>query len=356
MERLGFLDWGIGGVGIFRAFRQRRPEVPVLYWSDTGATPYGRLPAAELTARVRRVLRAMAGQGVTHAVDRLQRRLDHPAGPRRRRDSGDGGDRAGDRHGAACARRGAGRGGRRADDPLRPLPPGAGDAPAAGGPADRAAAVGAHRGRPRRHARRSNAIWGASWGRWRAPTPSCSPARTTRRRCEAFRRLAPRASLLDPAEAVVETLIARWRLPRGRGDLFVTTGLPGEMRRAARTAWGERPRSVRRGSDQLGRAAVGELAALGIDHHQRVATGEAQASPVRWACRSGAIRPIPPRDRASSGSRGRRRRKRSIRRPRRSRTRSRSPRVRPPPSLTRARLDRGASGPVARDGAGEPGR
>ena len=68
MERLGFLDWGIGGIGIFQAFRRRRPEVPVLYWSDTGATPYGRLPAAELTARVRRVLQAMVGQGVTHAV------------------------------------------------------------------------------------------------------------------------------------------------------------------------------------------------------------------------------------------------------------------------------------------------
>ena len=68
MERLGFLDWGIGGIGILRAFRRRRPEVPVLYWSDTGARPYGRLPAAELTARVRRVLRAMVGQGVTHAV------------------------------------------------------------------------------------------------------------------------------------------------------------------------------------------------------------------------------------------------------------------------------------------------
>jgi glutamate racemase len=68
MERLGFLDWGIGGLGIFRAFRRRRPGVPVLYWSDTGATPYGRLPAAALTARVRRVLQSMVGQGVTHAV------------------------------------------------------------------------------------------------------------------------------------------------------------------------------------------------------------------------------------------------------------------------------------------------
>jgi glutamate racemase len=56
---------------------------------------------------------------------------------------------------------------------------------------------------------------------------------------EAFRRLAPRAALLDPAEAVVEMLIARWRLPRGSGDCFVTTGSVVEMRRAARTAWGE---------------------------------------------------------------------------------------------------------------------
>ncbi len=47
----------------------------------------------------------------------------------------------------------------------------------------------------------------------------------------------------------METLIARWRLPRGRGDLFVTTGLPGEMRRAAGTTWGS----------ELGRCAAARI-------------------------------------------------------------------------------------------------
>ena len=126
---------------------------------------------------------------------------------------------------------------------------------------------------------------------------------------EAFRRLAPRTSLLDPAEAVVETLIARWRLPRGRGDLFLTTGAPGEMRRAARTAWGERSRSVRVGSDQLGRAQAKRPVR---DDHQAVRT---------WANdrRIFAERSTAPRVEVVR-SRGRRRRKRSFCRPRRSRS------------------------------------
>src|SRR4051794_16387273 len=68
MRRLGFLDWGIGGVGIFQALRRLRPDVPVLYWSDTGATPYGRLPAVDLATRVARVVQAMADQGSTQVV------------------------------------------------------------------------------------------------------------------------------------------------------------------------------------------------------------------------------------------------------------------------------------------------
>ena len=237
MERLGFLDWGIGGIGIFRAFRQRRPEVPVLYWSDTGATPYGRLPAAELTARVRRVLRAMVGQGVTHAVVAC--------------------------NAASTILPGLGEIGIPVMGVIEPaiaMVPLAfeGLLGVVGGA--RTIRSGLYRralATPRREViQRIAQPLSAHIEAGRVGTPAferdltrilaplarvdaillaCTHYPSAR---EAFRRLAPRAALLDPAEAVVKTLVARWRLPRGRGDLFVTTGSPDEKGRAARTAWG----------------------------------------------------------------------------------------------------------------------
>lgn len=66
--RLGILDWGIGGVDFYARLRATHPHVPVLYWSDAGATPYGKLPRAALAARVEAVARALQRRGATHLV------------------------------------------------------------------------------------------------------------------------------------------------------------------------------------------------------------------------------------------------------------------------------------------------
>jgi glutamate racemase len=238
MERLGFLDWGIGGVGIFRAFRRRRPGVPVLYWSDTGATPYGRLPAAALTARVRRVLQSMVRQGVTHAVVACN------AASTVLPELGDVGipmmgviepaiamvspaleGVLGVVGGARTIRSGLYR--RALATPRRRVIQRIAQPLSAHIEAGRVGTPAFERdlGRILRPLARADAILLA-----------CTHYPSAR---EAFRRLAPHAALLDPAEAVVEMLVAQWRLPRGRGDRFVTTGSVVEMRRAARTAWGE---------------------------------------------------------------------------------------------------------------------
>lgn len=65
---LGILDWGIGGLGFYRALKASRPDVEVLYWSDAGAVPYGQMSRRALAARVREVSRRMAGEGATHLV------------------------------------------------------------------------------------------------------------------------------------------------------------------------------------------------------------------------------------------------------------------------------------------------
>jgi glutamate racemase len=68
LTRLALLDWGIGGIGVLQHLRQGWPEVSVLYLSDTGATPYGRMPRPELARRVRQVLRALEDHGATHVL------------------------------------------------------------------------------------------------------------------------------------------------------------------------------------------------------------------------------------------------------------------------------------------------
>lgn len=68
MSQLGIVDWGIGGVGIYARVKSQLGNIPVIYFSDTGATPYGKMSRRELIARLNIVLAFLRGQGVTHLV------------------------------------------------------------------------------------------------------------------------------------------------------------------------------------------------------------------------------------------------------------------------------------------------
>jgi len=52
MDRLGIIDWGIGGISVYKLVREQLGDVPVTYFSDTGATPYGKMSPTELVARL----------------------------------------------------------------------------------------------------------------------------------------------------------------------------------------------------------------------------------------------------------------------------------------------------------------
>lgn len=62
---VGVLDWGIGGLDTLARLRRRFPGLAFTYLSDSGATPYGKLDADALAARVRAVVAAL---DVTHCV------------------------------------------------------------------------------------------------------------------------------------------------------------------------------------------------------------------------------------------------------------------------------------------------
>ena len=68
MQRLGILDWGIGGVSIYKLVKERLGDIPVTYFSDTGATPYGKMTRSELVTRLDAVISFLKSRGVTHLV------------------------------------------------------------------------------------------------------------------------------------------------------------------------------------------------------------------------------------------------------------------------------------------------
>jgi glutamate racemase len=66
--RLAILDWGIGGISVLQAIKARLGDVPVLYLSDTGVTPYGKMSRGELVARLHHVSTLLQAHGATHLV------------------------------------------------------------------------------------------------------------------------------------------------------------------------------------------------------------------------------------------------------------------------------------------------
>lgn len=65
---LGIIDWGIGGISIYKLIKERRPDIKVVYFSDTGVTPYGKMSRSELISRLNSVVRFLQTKGVTHLV------------------------------------------------------------------------------------------------------------------------------------------------------------------------------------------------------------------------------------------------------------------------------------------------
>ncbi len=67
-NRLGIIDWGIGGVSIYKLLREQLSDVPVTYFSDTGVTPYGKMSRPTLVSRLDAVIEYLKSRGVTHLV------------------------------------------------------------------------------------------------------------------------------------------------------------------------------------------------------------------------------------------------------------------------------------------------
>ena len=65
---LGIIDWGIGGISVYRFIKEFLGEIPVVYLSDTGVTPYGKMSRRDLVLRLDAVIRFLQKKGVTHLI------------------------------------------------------------------------------------------------------------------------------------------------------------------------------------------------------------------------------------------------------------------------------------------------
>jgi len=243
---LGLVDWGIGGIGVYKLIKEQLGSVPVLYFSDTGATPYGKMSRRTLIQRLDTVIDFLRHRGATHiligcnaastAIDDLGYRglpitgVIEPAvdlvtrikpkrlgliGGRRTVVSG------------AYRKRLAGRSinvEQRIAQPLSALIE-TGD-------------TGSEELRAEAH-------------RIIGPLRKCSHILLA---CTHYPAIGPvlqtmvsdETELIDPAHELVKT-VRKWRIAGSKNDVFLTTGDPDEMRRAALAAFGVRiskPRQV----------------------------------------------------------------------------------------------------------------
>ena len=64
---IGICDYGIGGVSLYKRLRERS-DVDVIYYSDAGYVPYGKVPEAELQGQVQKVIDFLFDQGAAYVA------------------------------------------------------------------------------------------------------------------------------------------------------------------------------------------------------------------------------------------------------------------------------------------------
>jgi glutamate racemase len=62
---IGICDYGIGGISLYQRIRAVS-DVDIVYYSDTGFIPYGKVPEAELRLQVERVIQFLKEQGAEY--------------------------------------------------------------------------------------------------------------------------------------------------------------------------------------------------------------------------------------------------------------------------------------------------
>lgn len=65
---IGVFDSGVGGLSVLKALREQRPDIPLLYFADSGHAPYGERDVAHVVDRSLRITRYLVQQGANLVV------------------------------------------------------------------------------------------------------------------------------------------------------------------------------------------------------------------------------------------------------------------------------------------------
>ena len=67
-NRLAVIDYGVGGLDLFKRIKQLQPEIGLTYFSDSGEIPYGQLSKDRLYKRIQRVIDFLKKDGAHQIV------------------------------------------------------------------------------------------------------------------------------------------------------------------------------------------------------------------------------------------------------------------------------------------------
>jgi glutamate racemase len=65
---IAIIDYGIGGLGLYKLIRKDFPKLPLIYFSDSGAVPYGKLSKVALRERIAKVFTFLENEGVEKII------------------------------------------------------------------------------------------------------------------------------------------------------------------------------------------------------------------------------------------------------------------------------------------------
>ncbi len=68
MNRIGMIDWGIGGLGVYKELVTDSPQFTCVYISDSGFTPYGKTPKLKLIRRLNQIVDFLRRKGVKTVI------------------------------------------------------------------------------------------------------------------------------------------------------------------------------------------------------------------------------------------------------------------------------------------------
>lgn len=66
--RIGLIDWGIGGLSVYKQIRRQLKSISCVYLSDAGFHPYGKVPKDELIQRLHRLTNFFRQQNINTVV------------------------------------------------------------------------------------------------------------------------------------------------------------------------------------------------------------------------------------------------------------------------------------------------